>query len=137
VLIAGIVLLAILTYAVFYWRGLTGSERFASGFVVNTCPVCQRGQLIVESRQERLFGIPRARHSVRCTECRSVLREVDEHHWRYAVDPLANPDLYQRFNGKVVDDQTLIDLSQDPNHGTVQRGSSAPTTPPDFIDDDT
>lgn len=137
VLIAGIVLLAILTYAVLYWRGLTGSERYASGFVVDTCPVCQRGQLIVESRQERLFGIPRARHSVRCTECRSVLREVDERHWRYAVDPLANPDLYQRFNGKVVDDQTLIDLSHDPNRGTVQRGSSTPTTPPDFIDDDT
>ncbi len=137
VLIAGIVLLAILGYAVFYWRGLTRSERYASGFVVDTCPICQRGQLIVESRQERLFGIPRVRHSVRCTECRSVLREMDEHHWRYAVDPLANPDLYQRFNGKIVDDQTLTDLSRDPTHRTGQRGSSASTTPPDFIDDDT
>jgi hypothetical protein len=134
-LIAGLVLIAILAYAVLYWRGLSGSERYASGFVIETCPVCHRGHLIVESRQERLFGIPRARHSVRCTECRSVLREVSDGHWRYAVDPIENPDLYQRFNGQVVDDQTLVDLARPPT--SSQRGTSSQSTPPDFVDDDT
>jgi len=136
VLIAGIVLLVILIYALLYWRGLSGSERYASGFVVETCPVCRKGHLIVESRQERLFGVPRARHSVRCSECRSVLREVNDHQWRYAVDPVANPDLYQRYNGKIVDEQTLIDLSRE-QAGNTGRGTSAPSTPPDFVDDDT
>lgn len=137
VLIAGIVLLVILVYAVLYWRGLSGSERYASGFVVETCPVCRKGHLIVESRQERLFGVPRARHSVRCSECRSVLREVNDQQWRYAVDPVANPDLYQRFNGKIVDEQTLIALSREQVGNTGQRGTTAPSTPPDFVDDDT
>ncbi len=137
VVIAGIVLLAILVYALLYWRGAAGSERYTSGFVIETCPVCQRGHLIVESRQERLFGIPRARHSVRCSECRSVLREVSDHQWRYAVDPVANPDLYQRFNGKIIDEQTLVDLSHDQTGNTGQHASSAHSTPPDFVDDDT
>lgn len=137
VLIAGIVLLAILVYAFFYWRGTSGSERYTSGFVIETCPVCQRGHLIVESRQERLLGIPRARHSVRCSECRSVLREVSEHQWRYAVDPIANPDLYQRFNGKIIDEQTLIDLSHNQTGSSGQLSAPpAQSTPPDFVDDD-
>jgi hypothetical protein len=136
VLIAGLVLIAILAYAILYWRGLSGSERYASGFVVDTCPVCHRGHLIVESRQERLLGIPRARHSVRCSECRSVLREVSNEHWRYAVDPIENPDLYQRFNGRIIDDQALVDLAQNAPQATSQRGTPAQSTPPDFVDDD-
>ncbi len=137
VLIAGIVLLAILVYAFLYWRGTSSSERYTSGFVIETCPVCQRGHLIVESRQERVFGIPRARHSVRCSECRSVLREVSDHQWRYAVDPIANPDLYQRLNGKIIDEQTLIDLSREQTGSSGQRSTSVSSNPPDFVDDDT
>jgi hypothetical protein len=126
-----------LAYALFYWRGVSGSERYTSGFVIETCPVCQRGHLIVESRQERLFGVPRARHSIRCSECRSVLREVNDHQWRYAVDPIANPDLYQRFNGKIVDEQTLIELAREQARPAGQRGTPTHSTPPDFVDDDT
>lgn len=135
VLIAGFVLIAILAYAVLYWRGISGSERYASGFVIETCPVCQRGHLIVESRHERLFGIPRARHSVRCTACRSVLREVSNEHWRYAVDPIENPDLYQRLNGGIIDEQTLVDLAQNRSQTTSQPSASSQSTPPDFVDD--
>ena len=136
VLIAGLALIAILVYAVLYWRGISGSERYASGFVIETCPACQRGHLIVESRQERLLGIPRVRHSVRCSECRSIMREVSNEHWRYAVDPIANPDLYQRFNGKIVDNQSLLDMASNRLQTTSQRSASSQSPPPDFIDDD-
>lgn len=112
-LIAGLVLLVIGVYGFFYWRGLSTAERYANGFVIDTCPVCGRGHLIVETRQERLFGVPRVRHSVRCSECRSVLREVGEQQWRYAVDPIENPDLYQQYNGQLISDDTLAALAAD------------------------
>lgn len=112
-LIAGLVLLVIGVYGFFYWRGLSTAERYANGFVIDTCPVCGRGHLIVETRQERLFGVPRVRHSVRCSECRSVLREVSDQQWRYAVDPIENPDLYQQYNGQLISDETLAALAAD------------------------
>lgn len=117
-------------YAVLYWRGTSGSERYADGFVIEICPVCQRGHLLVESRQERLMGIPRSRHSVRCTECRSVLRKVSGQQWRYAVDPIENPDLYERFNRRIVDNQTLADLEHNLSQ-IVSRGNlNSPATRP-------
>lgn len=137
VIIAAVVLIAILVYAVLYWRGTSGSERYADGFVIEICPVCQRGHLLVESRQERLMGIPRSRHSVRCTECRSVLREVSGQQWRYAVDPIENPDLYERFNGSIVDNQTLADLEHNLPQIVSRENLNSPATLPDFIDDDT
>ncbi len=115
-LIAGIVLLLIGIYGFFYWRGLSTAERYANGFVIDTCPVCGRGHLIVETRQERLFGVPRVRHSVRCSECRSVLREVGDQEWRYAVDPIKNPSLYQQYNGQVITDEKLVALAAEQTH---------------------
>lgn len=112
-IIAGIVLLLIGIYGFFYWRGLSTAERYANGFVIDTCPVCGRGHLIVETRQERLFGVPRVRHSVRCSECRSVLREVGDQEWRYAVDPIENPALYQQYNGQVITDEKLVALANE------------------------
>jgi hypothetical protein len=109
--VGGIALLAVLIYALFYWRGLVGMERYTGGFIVKRCPVCGRGELVVETRPEWFLGIQRARHLVRCTECRSVLRQTQPGLWRYAVDPLENPKLYRRFNGQEIDEQTLIDLS--------------------------
>lgn len=109
--IAGLAVALIVLYGFFYWRGAATTERYANGFVVDTCPVCGTGHLIVESRQERLMGVPRARHSVRCSECRSVLREVREGEWRYAVDPVANPALYQAYNGKLISDDQLTALA--------------------------
>jgi hypothetical protein len=121
------VLLAVLIYALFYWRGLAGTERYTGGFVVKRCPVCGRGKLVVETRPAWFLGIQRARHLVRCTECRSVLRQARPDHWRYAVDPLANPELYRRFNGQEIDEQTLIDLSAQAERRHPPRPPTNPT----------
>jgi hypothetical protein len=128
-------LLAVLIYAFFYWRGLGTSERYARGFVIETCPVCQRGKLQVESRPERFLGIPRYRHTVRCTECRSTLRETEGQRWRYAIDPLDNPELYRRFNGQEIDEQKLIELSRRPVRPGEVPPPRGPSVPPSFLDD--
>jgi hypothetical protein len=65
---------------------------------------------MVETKQDRLLGIPRPRRTVRCTECRSVLREVGNRRWRYAVDPMENPALYKHYNGREIDDATLVEI---------------------------
>jgi hypothetical protein len=130
----GLMLLGILVYLGLYMRGVSGAERYARGFVVDTCPVCRRGQMLVETRQERWFGIPRARHIVRCTECRSVLRETGYRRWRYAVDPMANPTIYQHYNGQEVDEETLNLLPSNPPDPAGD--PRAPVTPPSFVDDD-
>jgi hypothetical protein len=121
------VLLALLVYALLYWRGLMGTERYMGGFVVKRCPVCGRGDLVVETRPAWFLGIQRARHLVRCTECRSVLRQTRPDHWRYAVDPLENPELYRRFNGQEIDEQTLVDLSAQTGRRPAPRPPANPT----------
>lgn len=129
-LIGGIGLLAVLVYIGVYLRGITASERYAKGFVVERCPVCRRGELIVESKQERSMGVPNARHTVRCTECRSVLREIGNRRWRYAVDRLENPIMYDRFNNREVDEETLKVLVEQP----IVPLNPRPITPPDFVE---
>jgi uncharacterized protein YgiM (DUF1202 family) len=132
-LIGGIALLAVLIYVGFYWRGLVATDRYKNGFVIDTCPVCGRGQLIVETRQDRLLGIPRPRHTVRCSHCRSVLRETGSRRWRYAVDPMENPPLFQTYNGREIDERELLELArQTPGRAQVR----PPSVPPSFIDDD-
>lgn len=108
--IAVIALAGVVTYAAFYWRGVTGSERFAQGFVIDQCPACESGTLVPETRTGRVLGIPRPTHTIRCTNCRSVLREVGEGEWRYAVDPLVNQPLYQKWNNKVIRNEQLAKL---------------------------
>jgi hypothetical protein len=130
-LIGGIALLAVLAYVGLYWRGLMVADRYKNGFIVDTCPVCGRGQLIVETRQDRLLGIPRPRHTVRCSHCRSVLRETGSRRWRYAVDPMENPPLFQKYNGREIDERELIELARQ----TPKRPQVRPI-PPSFIDDD-
>lgn len=130
-LVGGAGLVVVLGYAGLYWMGLRGLERYAGGFVVRRCPVCNRGELHVESRQERFLGIPRARRIVRCSECRSVLREVGSRRWRYAVDPVENPALYRQYNGREIDEHTLAQL------GSYRPAQARPTDPPPaFVDDD-
>jgi hypothetical protein len=131
--VGGVLLVLVLGYVAFYWRGLTGMERYSSGFVVDHCPVCNRGTLTVENRQERLLGIPRARRTVRCSNCRSVLRETGVRRWRYAVDPLENPTLFKLYNGREVDETTLTELAGQPTASVVVR---PPSVPPSFVDDD-
>lgn len=129
-IVGGVGLLGVLTYIGLYLRGLAASERYAKGFVIEDCPVCKRGELIVESRPERIFGIPHARRTVRCTNCRSVLREVGYRRWRYAVDRLENAPMFDRWNNRELDEATLQQLLQRPV--TTIR----PVTRPDFVDDE-
>jgi uncharacterized protein YraI len=135
-LIVGAVgLLLVVGYAGLYWRGLASLERYSSGFVIEHCPVCGRGQLMVETRHDRMFGIPRGRTTVRCSVCRSVLREAGNRRWRYAVDRIENPPLYERFNGQVVDETTLRTLQDQPPTPRPTRLRS-PTRPPTFEDEE-
>ncbi len=130
--VGGAGLLLVLAYAGLYWLGVRDLERYAGGFVVSRCPVCGRGDLTVETRPERFLGIPRGRRIVRCTECRSVLREVGSRRWRYAVDPIENPALYRQFNGREIDEETLAGLAKSAASAAPPR----PTTPPVFFEDD-
>ena len=134
-LVGGLLLLALMVYVGLYWRGLSMADRYADGFVIQRCPVCQQGRLSIETRMNRVLGIPRPRSIVRCDTCRSVLREAGRHRWRYAVDPLENPAFYKRFNGKIVYEATLTALE-----GNMPSTSSPsihpPTKPPVFLDDE-
>lgn len=138
-LVGAAALILLLIYVGFYWRGLASADRYADGFVIERCPICGEGHLIVETKQTRLLGIPRPRTIVRCDFCRSVLREVGSRRWRYAVDRSENPALYKQLNGKIVDEQTLKSLEQQALASAAASGSPPvhpPTTPPTFIDED-
>lgn len=128
-ILGGIALLLVLIYIGLYLRGLAAAERYAKGFVIDDCPVCRRGDLIVESRPGRVLGIPNARHTVRCSNCRSVLREVGNRRWRYAVDRIENAAMYDRWNNHEIDEESLKRLLDRPV--TTIR----PVSKPDFVDD--
>lgn len=125
-----IVLLFVLIYSWFYWQGLAAIGRYADGFVIEDCPVCQRGQLQIDERQSRIFGIPSARRTVRCDTCRSVLRQTGSQRWRYAVDRIENPAMYDRFNGREVTEADLKRLVKSPPDGAKAR------TSPEFVDNE-
>jgi uncharacterized protein YraI len=111
-IVAIVVLLAVLIYVGLYLRALANLGLYKNGFVVEICPVCGRGHLTVESKQERFLGIPSAKRTVRCDSCRSVLRETGAKKWRYAVDRIENPTLYERLNGREITDAELLQLSK-------------------------
>jgi hypothetical protein len=135
-IVAGIIVLLVLGYAAVYLRAVAAMDRYKSGFVVEQCPVCHRGHLTIESRSERLLGIPRPRRIVRCSVCRSVLRETGYRRWRYAVDPIENSALYERYNGREIDEETLKALANQPPTSDVPVRPKPPVTPPSFIDDE-
>lgn len=130
--IGGIGILLVLLYVGLYLRGVALVERYASGFVIEGCPVCQRGHLTVDTKVERTFGIPRPRRTVRCNECRSVLRQTGDGWWRYAVDRLENPAIYDRFNNREIDDSTLVSLGREPIRTADNRSPQSAT----FVDDE-
>ncbi len=132
-IIGGLLLLVVIAYIVMYFNGARAAERYTDGFVVEQCPVCRQGELHLDTRQERVLGVPVVRRSVRCDYCRSLLREMGTRRWRYAVDRLESPVMYARYNGKIVDDHTLIELAEKP----VEKGgrTTAPV-PPTFVSDD-
>lgn len=135
-IVGGGLLALLLVYVGLYWRGLSSLERYAGGFVIDDCPVCRSGRLTVETRQDRVFGIPRARSTVRCSACRSVLREAGHRRWRYAVDRIENPALYERFNGRVVDEETLKSLASQPTAPPPAPRPYTPAKPPTFEDEE-
>lgn len=113
-LLAGILAaLALVVYVIFYVRGSASVHRHEEGFVLNRCPVCGRGQLSVDTRVGRVLGVPRPSHTVRCNTCRSLLREVRPGRWRYAVDPIENPGMAERYNGKTLSEAELRRLDLD------------------------
>jgi hypothetical protein len=113
---------------------MAAAARYANGFVIDQCPVCRQGHLTVESRQNRLLGIPRPRRIVRCDVCRSVLRETGERRWRYAIDPVVNAALYERYNGREIDEADLVKLFLQPI--APDTSPKLPADPPAFIDHD-
>jgi hypothetical protein len=127
-------LVLVLGYVVFYWRGLSAADRYASGFVIDRCPICKQGHLIVETRTVRVLGIPRPQAIVRCDVCRSVLREVSARRWRYAIDRAASPTLYNQLNGRVVSEETLTMLADASSRETPS--VRPPAKPPTFVDEE-
>lgn len=134
--VAGGILLVVLGYVVIYLRATAAVDRYDAGFVLEECPVCRRGHLTVESRHERLLGIPRPRRIVRCSVCRSVLRETGYRRWRYAVDRTENPTLFERYNGQEIDEDGLKGLANQPPVSSEPIQPKPPVTPPSFVDDE-
>jgi len=134
-IIGGLALLVALVYIVFYWRGLAAAGRYKRGIGIPTCPACNEGKLEVETRLGRFMGIPRPRHTVRCTNCRSILREMEPGRWRYAVDPLVNHALYRQYNSRELTDSDLAELAHfQPDDAPPE--VRPPNVPPAFVDDD-
>jgi hypothetical protein len=109
--LGGLVLIGLAGYATLYAVSGAALDRYAGGFVIYRCPVCEEGALSVEERNYRSFGIPRTRRTVRCDNCRSVLREVGRRRWRYAVDPNANPELFEQLNNDILAESDLHALT--------------------------
>jgi len=138
-IVGGAALALVFGYILLYWRGAAALDRYAKGFVIEQCPVCQRGSLEVEVRNDRMFGIPRPRWTVRCSDCRSVLRQAGPRRWRYAVDRAENVALYDRWNGIVIDEEQLKELPQQAASAPAARSEPRPRPPaqrPAFVDDE-
>lgn len=133
--VGGLGLLAVLGYAGLYWRGASSAERYPGGFVISHCPVCRQGKLVMEQRSDRVLGIPRVRRIVRCANCRSTLREVGARRWRYNIDPNVNQNMFNRYNGRVLDEDFLRALPNQP-HITRSAEPRDPADAPTFVDDD-
>ena len=126
-------LVLVLGYVGLYMRGLAAADRYNDGFAVDVCPICRRGHLNIENRQDRVLGVPRPRRIVRCDTCRSVLREIGHRRWRYAVDPVESQALFFQYNGREIDDETLVELLQNPPERSVPT-PKPPAEPPRFVD---
>lgn len=83
-------------------RAMAGVQR--GEFVVTTCPACGEGQLSLAGR--------RRSRVVRCDNCRSVLRQLRNGVWRYAVDPLPDEDFANQHNGQSFSAEELIELAE-------------------------
>jgi hypothetical protein len=120
-------LMALGVYLMIYALNSAAMDRYSTGFIIRQCPVCEEGVLEIEERPYRSLGIPRARRTVRCDNCRSILREVGRRKWRYSVDRFANPELFETTNSSVLSEADLQALTRD-----IDNGAGKPL----FLDDD-
>lgn len=111
IILGAMILLAGVGYVGVYVMQAANVARYHEGFVLSVCPVCEDGRLWVEDRRYRTLGIPRVRRTVRCDACRSVLRQVGPHEWRYAVDGAENEHLFRLYNGRVLSESDLLAVS--------------------------
>lgn len=110
--LAGVVLTGLIgVYIVMFATSQAAAERYANGFVIQSCPICYDGHLELEERTYRVLGILRIRRTVRCDNCRSMLREVNKHRWRYAVDRSVSPEMYASLNNRLLREEQLIELA--------------------------
>jgi hypothetical protein len=108
----GLAAVVLVAYIVRLMAGRRERLRYAEGFVLSSCPVCQQGHLHLEEMFSRTLGGLRARRLVRCNVCRSVLREVEPGVWRYSIDPYINSALAEEYNGKEFDAAGLLALAE-------------------------
>jgi hypothetical protein len=135
--IGGLVLVVVMLYLLLYAAGAANVGRYAAGFVVETCPVCQKGELNVVNRRRRMLGLPRVRRTVHCDYCGSVLRQVGRYRWRYTVDGEENPELFARYNGREITDAELAELGRPSRMQMVPPDAAdAPHEPPEYIEED-
>lgn len=104
---AAALVLGVILYGWRWRRGRRELARYADGFVLETCPVCQRGALTLEEGVTRSLGVPGVRRTVRCDTCRSVLRQVRPGQWRLTIDPRVNPALAEGQRGQTLADAEL------------------------------
>lgn len=104
----GLLLMAVLSYGWVYSSGRQELKRYREGFILKDCPVCHSGLLELDEKIKHTLGIPRAVRSVRCSNCRSVLREIEPGAWRYTVDASRNPELAEQYNGQAFKDEELL-----------------------------
>jgi hypothetical protein len=108
----GVVAVLVVAYIARLMAGGRERRRYADGFVLSSCPVCQQGHLHLEETFTRTLGALRARRLVRCNVCRSVLREVEPGVWRYSIDPYINAALADEYNGQEFDTAGLLALAE-------------------------
>lgn len=121
ILLAGIAITGLIGgYIVMFATSMAAAERYAGGFIIQSCPVCQIGILEMEERSNRVLGILRVRRTVRCDHCRSVLREVGKYRWRYAVDRSVSLEMYASLNNRILREEQLLELSPEDNYQSPQ-----------------
>jgi len=104
--------LAALLYVWQWSAGRIEVRRYARGFILSICPVCQEGHIHLDEVVRKTLGIQWVRRSARCDTCRSVLRELRPGVWRYSVDAFVNPEMAERFKNRRVTTAELHELAQ-------------------------
>lgn len=110
---AGTLGIAGIGYAALYSRGRSAANRYRDGFTLPYCPVCGYDALRLRTRRGAWLGIPRARHTVTCEHCGSVLRETGARRWKYRINAEFNAALHAKLNNRTVDDDALARLIVD------------------------